>query len=98
MIAIAGGGRRELLEKPISQQLSEILEERALYRHMGGSGVSVSEADEKFVVSVAAPVISEGDVMGGVLFVAPKDAPAAGEIEYRLAQTVAAFLGKQMES
>ena len=31
-------------------------------------------------------------------FVAPKDAPPAGEIECKLAQTVAAFLGKQMES
>ncbi len=98
VIAIAGGGRRELLEKPISRQLGEILEERALYRHSGGSGVAVSEADDRFVVSVAAPVISEGDVMGGVLFVAPKEAPASGEIEYKLAQTVAAFLGKQMES
>jgi AbrB family transcriptional regulator (stage V sporulation protein T) len=65
---------------------------------MGGSGVSVSENDDKFIVSVGAPVISEGDVMGCVLFVAPKDAPPAGEIECRLAQTVAAFLGKQMES
>ena len=36
VIAIAGGARRELLEKPISQQLGEILEERALYRHSGG--------------------------------------------------------------
>ena len=99
VIAIAGGGRRELLEKPISPRLSEILEERALYRHGGGGGgIIVSDSDEKFIVSVAAPVISEGDVMGGVLFVAPKDAPPAGEIECRLAQTVAAFLGKQMES
>jgi AbrB family transcriptional regulator (stage V sporulation protein T) len=98
IIAVSGGGKRELLEKPISQKLGEILEERALYRHSGGSGVAVSEADDKFIVSVAAPVISEGDVMGGVLFVAPKEAPASGEIEYKLAQTVAAFLGKQMES
>ena len=98
VIAIAGGGRRELLEKPVSARLSEIMEERALYRHMGGRGVSVSENDDKFIVSVGAPVISEGDVMGCVLFVAPKDAPPAGEIECRLAQTVAAFLGKQMES
>ena len=74
------------------------MEERGLYRHMGGNGVNVSEADEKFLVSVAAPVISEGDVMGAVLFVAAKDAPPAGEIECKLAQTVAAFLGKQMEN
>ena len=98
VIAIAGGGRRELLDKPISPRLSELMEERALYRHAGGSGVSVNEADDKFLVSVAAPVISEGDVMGAVLFVGPKDAPPAGEIECKLAQTVAAFLGKQMEN
>ena len=98
VIAIAGGGRRELLDKPISPRLSELMEERALYRHAGGNGVSVSDADDKFLVSVAAPVISEGDVMGAVLFVAPKDASPAGEIECKLAQTVAAFLGKQMES
>ena len=98
VIAIAGGGRRELLDKPVSPRLSELMEERTLYRHAGGIGVSVSETDEKFLVSVAAPVISEGDVMGAVLFVAPKDAAPAGEIECKLAQTVAAFLGKQMES
>ena len=98
VIAIAGGAKRELLEKPISPRLSEIMEDRALYRHMGGSGVGVSESDEKFIVSVAAPVISEGDVMGCVLFVSDRDAPPAGEVEYRLAQTAASFLGKQMES
>ena len=51
-----------------------------------------------FCISVAAPVITEGDVMGAVLFVAPHGAPGAGEVEYKLAQTAAAFLGRQMES
>ena len=60
--------------------------------------VPVSEADEKFAVSVAAPVISEGDLMGCVLFVSGREDPPAGEVEYRLAQMAASFLGKQMES
>jgi len=98
VIAIAGGAKRELLDKPISPRLSEIMEERAIYRRAGGGYVPVSEADEKFTVSVAAPVLSEGDVMGCVLFVADREAPPAGEVEYRLAQTAASFLGKQMES
>ncbi len=97
VIAIAGAGRRELLDKAISPRLSEIMEERGIYRHTGGERVAVSGADERYAVTVAAPVISEGDVMGCVLFVSDKDAPPAGEIEYRLAQTAAAFLGKQME-
>ena len=38
-----------------------------------------------------------GDVLGLVLFLTSDDR-AAGETEYKLAQTVAAFLGKNMES
>ena len=99
VIAIAGGGRRELLDKHISQQLSAIMESRSLYRHSsGGSSIAVSADDEKYCISVAAPVISEGDVMGCVLFVTERNSQPSGEVEYKLAQTVATFLGKQMES
>ena len=99
IIAVSGGARRELLEKPISPQLSEIMDERRLYRHStGGSSAAVSGADENYCISVAAPVITEGDVMGCVLFITPRGSGPAGEVEYKLAQAAALFLGKQMES
>jgi len=99
IIAIAGGGKRELMDKPISPQLGAIMESRSVYRHSsGGSSIAVSADDERYCISVAAPVISEGDVMGCVLFVTERNAPPSGEVEYKLAQTVATFLGKQMES
>ena len=99
VIAIAGGAKKELLEKPVSAQLGEIMAGRSVYRHStGGSSTPVSTADEKYCISVAAPVISEGDVMGCVLFIAEKNSPPASEVEFKLAQTVANFLGKQMES
>ena len=99
VIAIAGGGKRELLDKPISAQLAAIMESRSLYRQSsGGSSIAVSGEDDRYCISVAAPVISEGDVMGCVLFVTERNTPPVGEVEYKLAQTVATFLGKQMES
>ena len=99
VIAIAGGGKRELLDKPISPQLGAIMDSRSLYRHSsGGSIIPVSSEDERYCISVAAPVVSEGDVMGCVLFVTERNSPPSGEVEYKLAQTVAVFLGKQMES
>ena len=99
VIAIAGGAKKELLEKPVSAQLGEIMAGRSVYRHStGGSSTPVSTADEKYCISVAAPVISEGDVMGCVLFVSPRGSAPGTEVEYKLAQTVACFLGKQMES
>ncbi len=99
VIAIAGGGKRELLNKPISQQLSSIMDSRSAYRHAsGGSSIPVSSDDEKYCIAVAAPVISEGDVMGCVLFVSEHSSQPAGEVEQKLAQTAATFLGKQMEN
>ena len=62
------------------------------------NSVKSSTTDEKYCISVAAPVISEGDVMGCVLFITPRNSPPGTEVEYKLAQTVSAFLGKQMES
>lgn len=99
VIAIAGGAKKELLDKPISAQLSDIMDNRSPFRQeSGGSNLPVSATDEKYCVSVAAPVISEGDVMGCVLFITPRNSPPGTEVEYKLAQTVSAFLGKQMES
>ena len=98
IIAIAGGAKRELLDKPVSRQLTEIMDKRAVYTVGSGTEFPVAEGEEKYTVSVAAPITAEGDVLGCVLFIGEKDAPNCGELERKLAETAAAFLGKQMES
>ena len=98
VIAISGGARRELMDKRISSELEHIMEGRSTYRYDGSSSISVSDSADNLCVSVAAPVISEGDVMGCVMFVSPRNSAPCTDIEYKLAQTVASFLGKQMES
>ena len=59
--------------------------------------VNACEGLAGFTAAVAAPILCEGDVLGLVLFLSADDR-AAGETEYKLAQTVAAFLGKNMEN
>ena len=98
LIAVSGSARRELLEKPVSQQLSELMEARSPYRlNPGGSPLPVSQLNDKYHVSVAVPVISEGDLMGCVLFISEGKSSDGSELEYKLAQMAACFLGKQME-
>lgn len=94
VIAMAGAGKKELLGKPLSPELERIMAGRGLYC---GEGVAVSEEDNGYRAAVAAPILCEGDVLGAVLFLSP-DGRTAGETECKLAQTVAAFLGKNMES
>ena len=99
VIAVAGGGKRELLEKRVSPELEQLMESRRPYRHDPGSpALPIVSGEGPYSVAVAAPVVSEGDLMGCVIFAGGKNSPAPGEVEYKLAETVAGFLGKQMEA
>ena len=99
VIAVAGGGKRELLSKRLSPELEQLMEARRVYRHQSGTPeLPITESDGPYSVAVAAPVVSEGDLMGCILFAQPKNSPPVSEVEYKLAETVAGFLGRQMEA
>lgn len=98
-IAAAGAGRRELTDKQISAALEQIMEGRQIYQHKEGSSpVPVCEGNDAYLVSCAAPILSEGDVLGCVLFVGTEGNLQGSETQYKLAQTIAGFLGRHMES
>ena len=94
VIAIAGAGKKELLGKPVSPALEQVMDQRGLYC---GEGVAISDENEQFRAAVAAPILCGGDVLGAVLFLSPDGKPA-GETECKLAQTVESFMVKHMES
>ena len=99
VIAVSGLPRRELAEKRVSPKLEAVMEERKLFcMERGKAELPVIEGEEKYHVTVAAPILSEGDLLGCVAFVASAGAPLPGEVEMKLAGTVAAFLGRQMGS
>ncbi|MBR2130980.1 MAG: recombinase family protein [Oscillospiraceae bacterium] len=99
IIAVAGGGKRELMGKRISAQMEQIMEDRRIYQYTPDeTKIAVLDTGDKYTASVAAPIISEGDVLGLVLFISEGETMQTGETEYKLAQTIAAFLGKHMES
>ena len=72
---------------------------RKFYQQSPGSvSMPVLAGEENYGVSVAAPILSEGDVLGAVLFLSETGGRQATDVEVKLAQTVALFLGKQMEN
>ena len=60
--------------------------------------VYVTDTLDRCCAAIAAPIISEGDALGLVLFVENEGENHVGETEYKLAQTIASFLGRHMES
>ena len=99
LISVAGGCRKELMDKPVSPELSRIMDSRSAYcRAGGGAALPVTGTDSRYALSVAAPIISQGDIMGGVLFINHGEEQQVSELDSRLACTIAMFLGKQMET
>ena len=97
-IAVAGVPRRELADRRISRQLEQLMEGRQIYQYREGEPpVPLCDDSDRYAVAIAAPILSEGDVLGCVLFAGSPDQLAEGEVEYKLAQSIAAFLGRHME-
>ncbi len=99
IIALSGAPKRELMDKPNSQDLERIMEQRRSYRYNSGESLmKVTEGSEKYHLGVAAPILCQGDLMGCVMLLLGDDRTPLQESDKKLAQTVAGFLGKQMES
>ncbi|MFR4985837.1 MAG: stage V sporulation protein T [Lachnospirales bacterium] len=98
IIAVSGGGKKELLEKHISSDLEEVINKRVTHiaNRDEKSFVSITEEDSGiYNHQLITPIISEGDVLGAVVLLSGDK--KMGEVEGKLAQTAAGFLGKQME-
>ena len=99
IIALSGAPKRELMDKPNSQELDKLMESRRNYRYTPGETLlRAAEGSDKYHLGVAAPILSQGDLMGCVMLLMGENAEPMEESDQRLAQTVAGFLGKQMES
>lgn len=99
IIALAGAPRRELQDKPNSVELEQLMENRKFYRYTpGDQPLKPTDSTDKYHLGVAAPIISQGDLMGCVMMLLENDGTPLQESDQKLTQTVAEFLGKQMES
>jgi stage V sporulation protein T len=98
VLAVAGVPRRELGDRRISSELESIMDGRQVYQHrQGDPRFSLIEESAKYSIGLAAPILSGGDVMGCVVFADQEGSGPLGDTEYKLAQTIAGFLGRHME-
>ena len=98
VIAAAGPCKRELTDRAVSPQMEQLMEKRSIYQQGRGDAALPVCADNLHThAATAAPILCQGDVLGLVLFAA-EEGRYPGESEYKLAQTVSAFLGRHMEN
>ena len=98
ILAAAGPGKRDYQDKPVSQPLERLMEQRAPYRHSGRAEDCLfpCQGADRHLLAVA-PILSGGDIAGAVAVLsADKNARPSAEVE-RVVAVSAAFLARQLE-
>ena len=102
VIAVSGGSKKEFLEQGISKDLEKIIDEKEIYVSKDNNDVSVpvTKNDNREKISnsqVVYPIISDGDAIGTVILISKDSSTKMSEVEKKVVQSAASFLGSQME-
>ncbi|MDX9871991.1 MAG: stage V sporulation protein T [Clostridia bacterium] len=103
IVAVAGGPKKEFLNKRIGPAVEKVMEDRkAVMINQPGQQtysqiVSGDEGEARYTAEVIAPIIAEGDPIGAVIIASKEPNAKFGDLELKLAETAASFLAKQME-
>ena len=102
VIAVSGASKKEFLEQGISEELEKLLEDKENYTSKGNNDISVpitrnDNKDRKFNSQVVYPIISDGDVIGSVILLSKDSGTKMSEVEQKVVQSAASFLGHPME-
>ncbi|OOB80468.1 MAG: stage V sporulation protein T [Epulopiscium sp. Nuni2H_MBin003] len=101
IIAISGAPKKEFLDKNISRHLEKVIEGRNIVKARKEESKFVPILSEtnnsEYYSEIIAPIISEGDAIGSVIFLSMDQNSQMGEVEEKLVQSASGFLGKQME-
>ena len=98
-IAVSGG-MKNVLGKSISRDLEEKINNRESVVATKGDRNFIPvchEASEEYQHEAISPIICEGDVIGAVILLEMDNKSKMGEVEQKLIQSAAGFLGRQME-
>lgn len=99
-ISASGAPKKDYVERKVSSELEKIMDDRKAVLITDSSKtipLHNDEEDGKYTNQVVAPIIAEGDAIGAVVILTKQQGEKLGELELKLAETAAAFLGKQME-
>lgn len=102
IIAVSGAPKKEYLEKSVSSELEKLMEDKTVWaskskeeRHM--PVLLTDGAEEKYTSQVIYPIVAEGDTIGTVMLLSTEPNTKMNDVEMKVVQSAAGFLGKQME-
>ncbi|MDP4106329.1 MAG: stage V sporulation protein T, partial [Bacillota bacterium] len=95
-IAVAGGSKKDYLNKNISNLVEKTMEDRNSVIMNNQENLSLYEgSDETISAYTIGPIIANGDPIGAVIIFSKEG--SLGDVEQKAVETAAGFLARQME-
>lgn len=99
VIAAAGDDKKKLMDKPVTKELEQAMEDRiSIVASDNEDGFVKATEESDFKQEAIHPIICEGDVLGTVLMLSIDIKHKFSDTEKKMVKTAANFLGRHMES
>ena len=87
-----------MADKKLSSEAEKIMHDKTGFlAGKDGNDVAIVDGNSNYRAGVIAPIVFEGDSIGTVMIISPDGDRDFGDVESKLAEVAAGFLGKTME-
>ena len=102
VVSSAGAGKKDYVEKGLSQDVDQILQGRqivTLNLSEGARMVPVTGDDrpENYCAQIVAPILADGEIVGGLMLLSKGSGIQMTEVDRKVCETTANIIGRQME-
>lgn len=105
IIAVAGAAKKSFLDRQVGAVVEQAMAQKqtvvvndAAEREGDGTLLRDDEDDSRFASYLIAPIRSGDNVFGAVILASKQEGVTMGKTEEKLAETAAAFLGRQLNA
>lgn len=102
VVSSSGAAKREYVEKAISSEVDQILQNRqiAVMNLADGARLIPLTADDRpetYTAQIVTPILADGEIIGGLILLSRESGTSMTDVDRKVAETTANIVGKQME-
>src|SRR5699024_305050 len=99
VIAVSGTSKKDYMDKLVGSVVESSMDNRKTTMESNPGAYEIcKDVQENYTAFVISPIIASGDPIGAVMMLSKEEQIQMGQLEQKMTDTAAAFLGKQMES
>lgn len=103
VIAVSGTGKKELLERPVNEEVEQLMQSRTRISASVSDGenlipITTDDTGDRYTAELIIPIIASGDAVGAVILLSKEEGVSFDQTDVKVCETAAGFMGRQMES